>query len=322
MLIPQTVELRQSMPVGLPERIELSEVPFFPQSDYQCGPAALATALSYLKVPITPEQLVEQVYLPARQGSLQVEMLAAARRNGVVSYQLAPRFENMLREVAAGNPVIVLQDYGVWPVSLWHYAVVVGYDYANGDLFLRSGEKKRLIIPFGVFEYTWKESDYWAMVTVPPDRIPVTATEPSYQSAVIAMERSGDPRATRAAFASFLQRWPDNIAAAIGLANSHHGTGELKQAEAVLRQAAERHPESVAVLNNLAQTLSDQDKGEDALAFIDRAISLGGPFMAEVKETREAILQRMKQKRDGSAYGAPSTDFIAHAAGLRYWPTR
>jgi hypothetical protein len=29
-----------------------------------------------------------------------------------------------LREVAAGNPVIVLQDFGVWPVSIWHYSVV------------------------------------------------------------------------------------------------------------------------------------------------------------------------------------------------------
>jgi hypothetical protein len=33
---------------------------------------------------------VPQVYLPARKGSLQVEMLAAARRHGLVSYQLAP----------------------------------------------------------------------------------------------------------------------------------------------------------------------------------------------------------------------------------------
>ena len=40
-------------------------------------------------------------------------MLAAPRRYGMVSYQLAPRLENLLREVAAGIPVIVLQDYGV-----------------------------------------------------------------------------------------------------------------------------------------------------------------------------------------------------------------
>ena len=63
----------------------------------------------------SPEELVPQVYLPDRKGSLQVEMLAAARRHGMVSYALAPRFEDLLRELAAGNPVVVLQDLGLPP---------------------------------------------------------------------------------------------------------------------------------------------------------------------------------------------------------------
>ena len=72
-----------------------------------------------------------QVYLPERKGSLQVEMLAAARRHGMVSYQLAPRFEDMMREIAAGTPVVVLQNLGVFS-SGWHYAVAIGYDYQTG----------------------------------------------------------------------------------------------------------------------------------------------------------------------------------------------
>ena len=80
-----------------------------------------------------------QVYLPERKGSLQVEMLAAARRHGMVSYQLAPRFEDLLREIAAGTPVIVLQNLGVFSGG-WHYAVAIGYDYDSGQLILRSGD--------------------------------------------------------------------------------------------------------------------------------------------------------------------------------------
>src|SRR6267143_388496 len=122
---------------GLTERVELTQVPFFPQSEYQCGPAALATALASFGVKVTPEDLVPQVYLPERKGSLQIEMMAAARRHGMVSYQLAPRFEDVLRELSAGNPVIVLQNLGFG--GGWHYAVAVGYDYSYGDLILRSG---------------------------------------------------------------------------------------------------------------------------------------------------------------------------------------
>ena len=294
LLVPQTEALRQALPAGLPERVELEQAPFFPQDDYQCGPAALATALVHSGAKVAPEDLVDQVYLPARQGSLQVEMLAAPRSYGLVSYRLAPRLEDLLREVAAGNPVIVLQDYGVWPISIWHYAVAVGYDYPEGEVLLRSGEKKRLSMPFAVLEYTWKESDYWAMVAMPPERIPATATASEYLGAIAAMERLGNARAATTAYAAFLRRWPDNLAAAIGLANGHHALGELTQSETILRRVAQRHPESVAVLNNLAQTLSDQGHNAEALATIERAAALKGPFAPAVQETRSLILQRMR----------------------------
>lgn len=296
LLVPQTEALREAWPAGLPGRIELREVPFFPQDDYQCGPAALATTLVHFGVKITPEDLVKQVYLPARQGSLQVEMLAAPRRYGMVSYRLAPRFEDLLREVAAGTPVIVLQDYGVWPVSIWHYAVVAGYDYPKGELVLRSGERQRLSMPFAVLEYTWKESDYWAMVVVPPDRVPATATESDTLAAIAAMERLGNPRAAIMAYATFLRRWPDNLAAAIGLANGHYALGEFRETEMILRRQIERRPDSVVVLNNLAQTLSDQGRNEEAMATIERAAALEGPFAGAVHETRSLILQRMRMQ--------------------------
>lgn len=291
--VPQTAELNKSRPADLPERVELSEVPFFPQQDYECGPAALATTLANFGARVTPEELVPQVYLPARKGSLQVEMLAAPRRYGMVSYQIAPRLENLLRELAAGIPVIVLQDYGVWPFSIWHYAVVVGYDYPKGDVVLRSGEKPRLSMPLAVLEYTWKESDYWAMVVVPPGRIPATAAESDYLAAIAAMERIGNPAAAKTAYATFLGRWPDNLAASVGLANAHYALHELGQAEAVLRRAVRRHPDSAVVLNNLAQTLSDEGRNDEALPLIERAAALGGPLAPAVSETHELIMRRM-----------------------------
>jgi len=292
LITPQAVELQETRPAELPDRVELSNVPFFPQEKYQCGPAAMAMTLASFDVGVTPEDLVGQVYLPARKGSLQIEMLAAPRRYGMVSYQLAPRFEDVLREVSAGTPVIVLQDYGAWPVRLWHYAVVAGYNYSRGEVLLRSGQKERLIMPFAVLEYLWKESGYWAMVAVPPDRIPATADESRYLEAISAMEHAGDARAAKTAYAAFLERWPGNLTAAVGVANAHYALGELAEAEAVLRRTSERHPDSAIVLNNLAQTLSDLGRHDEALEFADRALALKGPFTAAAGETRDQILRR------------------------------
>ena len=297
-LVPQTTALRDAwLPPGLPARVELAAVPFFAQDDYQCGPAALAMVLSHAGVKVTPPDLVPQVYLPARQGTLQVEMLAAARRNGLVSYQLAPTYPALLRELAAGTPVVVLQNLGLF--SGWHYAVAIGYDFEPGELFLRSGETERKVMNFGVQEFFWRRGGYWSMVALPPGRIPATAEEERWLQAVIAFEKINPPAQNRTAYISFLQRWPENVTAAIGLANAHYALGELSAAEGVLREAARRDPSSVPVLNNLAQTLSDLGRNEEALSIIERAAAQGGRYAEEVGKTRETILQRI-----GAAKGA------------------
>ncbi len=272
-LAPQTTQLRNTLPPALHEHVELTQVPFFPQSEYQCGPAALATVLNTWGVKVTPEELVPEVYLPARKGSLQVEMLAAARRHGLVSYQLAPSAADLLREVAAGNPVIVLQNLGF--SDGWHYAVVVGYDYDWGKIYLRSGESKRQVMPFFIHEFVWLRSGYWAMVALPPDRIPETADQDRWLAAVAALEHAGDTRGARTGYQAFLKRWPSNVNGAIGLANTHHAAGELKEAESVLRGAERTSPDSVVVLNNLAQTLSDQGRDVEALPIIRGAAAAG-----------------------------------------------
>lgn len=297
MMLPQTTALRDRWPADLPRKIELTDVPFYAQRDYECGPAALAMSLESAGAKASLEDLIRQVYIPGRQGSLQVEMLAAPRRYGLVSYALAPRFEDVLREVAAGTPVIVLQNYGVWPVDVWHYAVVAGYDGVEGEVILRSGEKERLTMPFAVFEYLWKSGDHWSMVAVPPRRVPITASEARYLEALVATERVAKTEAAAPGYAAAVERWPDSVTARIGLANVYHGRGKLALAVMHLREAQRRDPDSVAVLNNLAQTLSDQGHQQEALALIDRALTFDSPFKTAAQETRALILQRMRPLR-------------------------
>lgn len=299
-MVPQTMALRSGWPPGVAQSVELGAVPFFPQEDYQCGPAALATVLTHSGVPITPEALVPQVYLPARRGSLQLEMLAAARRQGRVAYVLSPRYADLLREVDAGQPVLVLQDVGSI-VPQWHYAVVNGFDYPSGTVVLRSGTTRRLAMPFTAFERSWMKSGYWAMVTAPPERIPVTATEEDWMNAVLAMARVAESDSVTRAYAAALRRWPHNLPAAVGLANQHHALGALPQAEAVLRQALQHHPRSTVLVNNLAQVLSDQGRHREALAQAEQAASdPHSPFAEDARATRDAILQRLGRARMGS----------------------
>lgn len=294
-LIPQTVQLRTDWPAGVPRQVELAQVPFHPQDEYQCGPAALATVMTHGGRPTLPRALVDEVWLPSRHGSLQLEMLATPRRHGLVSYRLEPRYADLLREVAAGHPVVVLQDVG--PLfTQWHYAVVNGFDYDTGTVLLRSGLQPRQEMSFTAFERSWMPGGYWAMVVTPPERIPVTATEKRWLEALLGLARGGDADATVRGYRAALQRWPDSLPAAVGLANQLHARGSLAEATAVLRAAVQKNPRSVILLNNLAQTLSDQGRHDEALDVIRQAGDPQSPFASEVRATRELIEDRLRSE--------------------------
>jgi predicted Zn-dependent protease len=114
------------------------------------------------------------------------------------------------------------------------------------------------------------------------------------------MERVGDKPSVLAAYKAALDRWPDSLGASVGLANQHYALGHLKEAEGVLRRASAKHPDSVVVLNNLAQTLSDQGRNPEALALIDKArerTQREAPLAAAVAETRALIVQRMEKRK-------------------------
>ena len=141
----QTERLLKS-PAAQQPPVELTAVPFFPQEEFQCGPAALTTVLNWSGTQLTPENLAPQVYLPGRQGSLQVELLAATRRHGRIPYVLRPELETLINEVRAGHPVVVLQNLAFNWYPKWHYAVVVGFDLQNDKIILRSGREQRQVL--------------------------------------------------------------------------------------------------------------------------------------------------------------------------------
>ena len=243
-------------------------------------------------ISVTPEALLDQVYIPARKGSLQVEMLAATRRRGLIAYELEPQLTDVLSEIAAGAPVIVLENYGFRIYPIWHYAVAIGYDLDRNEIIRHSGIKQRQTMPFAVFEYLWKDEGHWAMVALPPDRMPVSATEARYASAVIALEKSGQLKNAQIAYNTLLKRWPDNLAGEMGLGNTAYAMKDLEGAESAFSRATQNHPDAVAAFNNLAQVLSELGRMDAALAAAEHAVSLGGPLLAATQATLEEIRQK------------------------------
>ena len=262
---PQTAALALQTPADLPRQHELVAVPFYPQTPYHCGPAALATVLAQAGLAADVLALGDAVFLPAREGSLQLEMIAGARRYGAVATQLPGELSALLREVAAGNPVVVLQNLGLSFAPSWHYAVLVGYDLDTAELVLRSGTIQRERLSLRTFEHTWARSGHWAITALAPGQWPATATEAQAQSAAVGFERAAPPAQAAVVYRSLLARWPGNLVSGIGLGNALQAAGDLPGAAVAFSAMGERHDSAVA-WTNLARL--QLDRGEVRLALV------------------------------------------------------
>ena len=295
---PAGLDLR-ALPPGLPERVEIAAVPFVPQDELYCGPAALATVLSWSGAAARQAELAPAVFTPGRAGTLQQDMLSAARRHGRLAVPVAD-FAGLLAELSAGHPVLVLQNLGLAFAPQWHYAVAIGYDRAAGELVLRSGREARRRVPFATFERTWARADHWALVILPPDRLPATGAADELLQAGAGLERIGQLGAAAITYQTALERWPDSQGAMIGLANARYGSGELAEAEHALRHATRAHPDSAAAWNNLAHVLAERGRHEAALAAARQAVALGGPLAPVARATEAEILEHRSQGRESS----------------------
>lgn len=290
----QTRALLATPPADLPPRVDLERTPYFEQAEYQCGPASLSMALGAAGIETRPEDLIGRVFVPDRQGSLQIEMIAAARDEGAVAVRIPGRLDALLRELAAGHPVVVLQNLSLAISPLWHYAVAIGYDLGREELLLRSGPERRQQLALSTFEHTWARSGHWAFVALAPGGLPATATEAELTAALVAFERGAPPGEARRAYASAAARWPDSSVLAIGLGNTAYAAGDRAAAANAFRAAARQHGDGAA-WHNLAVVLREMNRLDEAEQAARQAVAADGPWSAQA----HTELDRIRALRGG-----------------------
>lgn len=295
---------------GIPEHIrdlpdprvavELVDTPFFAQERYQCGPAALATVLTASGVPVKLDDLVKKVYIPAREGAIQVELLAATRTSGRLPYLLNESLAAIVSELQAGRPVVVLQNLGVSMIPRWHYSVVVGVDAAQDVVILRSGTDKRRQTPLNVFLRTWARSDYWAMSVLRPGVLPADVDRERYFSSVVGLEQAGMHAEAISAWRAALAEWPDSPVALFGLGNAFLSINEFAEAEKVYRELLAAQPALNVARNNLAMALAGQARYAEAIAEINEAVALerDAVLIEELRDTLAEIQQMAVDAED------------------------
>ena len=253
--------------------VELIQTPFYPQVTDQCGPSALAAILNSSGVTVTPDVLRSRIYIPDRQGSLQIELLAATRGYGRMPYLIDTNISALLDEVRAGRPVLVLQNLGSNRAPVWHYAVLVGYLADERRFILRSGDQKRYVTSASGFARTWQRAGYWGVLSLQPGEMPASPDADKYVQSVAAVEAIGDIASAAAGYHAATERWPEHSLAWLGMGNAYYAQGNLDSAESAYKRILSMDSDHLIALNNLSQVQIDRGCFKDASATLEAALS-------------------------------------------------
>lgn len=274
---------------ALPSMAFNDDVPFHGQRKYQCGPAALAMALEATGREASVDALIPQVFLPGRDGSVQPEMLATVRRHGLIPFRLEGEFTALLGELAAGHPVVVMQNLSLpaWPQ--WHYAVAIGYDLPAEELVLHTGMTPERAVDFGRFDATWTRTDRWAFVALPPGELPADTNAETATRAIADFETVKGSETALPAWQALAERHPDAATVQFALGNALHATGDADGAMTAFQAAAEADPELAPAWLNLGLIASRQGRRDTAREALSRAAALPGPWQSRAREELQAL---------------------------------
>jgi len=285
-----TPPLSEATRASVPPRLVLDDVPFHGQRQYQCGPATLAMMLGHAGRQTSVDELIPQVFLPGREGSVQPEMLAAVRRHGLIPFVIPGSMDALLQETAAGHPVAVLQNLSLpwWPA--WHYAVVIGYDLDEETLLLHSGKTAFKVMEQGRFDTTWARSGRWAFVALPPGHLPASPLGRPAVQAVTAFESVQGSKAALPIWQALAGRRPDLAMAQFGLGNALAAEGDRHGAVDAFRRAADARPSLAAAWLNLGLVLRSLGETAEADEAFERAAGIPGPLRDRAQSLLETGL--------------------------------
>ncbi|MDU9394807.1 peptidase C39 family protein [Pseudomonas japonica] len=179
----------------LPQRVELSAVPFFRGNANQSAPMALAAILSQQGVRITPGLL----NLPTQPEKLADAVQLSARQYGMVVYPLDGSLSALLGQVAAGYPVLLRYQEGSAFWSEPRYALLVGYDRYKQRVLLRAGNSRRMLMDFDSFESAWQKEGAWAVLVQQPKQLPARVDRQRWLKAANDLAQAGQEQAARQA---------------------------------------------------------------------------------------------------------------------------
>jgi len=172
-----------------PSVCKIDGVPRIKQIHNYCGPAALAAVFCHYSEKITQEEVGKVVYDPVGNATNGADMLLYARNKGYAAYSWNSSLADVKRKLAAGVPILVLQENSLKDTS-GHYRVLTGYDDAQSKYYVMDPYYDEITeLSYQQCEKLWKPMGFWALMVVPPTK-DVFANDLGKKNPVVHMDLS------------------------------------------------------------------------------------------------------------------------------------
>ncbi|MGE5475668.1 MAG: PA2778 family cysteine peptidase [Bacteroidales bacterium] len=235
-------------------KVRVAGVPFHPQEGFQCGPAPMAMVLNWSGLEIKPAMLEQQPF--SERADPRRILADTASHYGRLAYPIAGT-SAMMTELAAGHPVLVVQNLGVESRPLWNCVVAIGYDRTQEEVVVHSGEHAGKRMSLRLFERLWSDSGNWGLVVLKPGDLPAAAHEPDYLKAAYNLRRAGRYWEAVQAYDAALATWPTDAEALMGLGASLYLLGDTHGATDAYRTALLTAPDPLPAQAALEQIAAE-----------------------------------------------------------------
>ncbi|WKZ33369.1 MAG: cysteine peptidase family C39 domain-containing protein [Thermodesulfobacteriota bacterium] len=145
-------------------------VPFFPQDEYLCGPAALAGVMAFYGAEESMDGVAGAVYNEKLRGTLPMDLLVYARDRGFETSYYKGGFKDLSERVGKGEPLILFLNlgYDIYPVG--HYIVAVGIREKDGVVLAHSGTEREKVYGMKELQKAWSRTGYSTLLVRPEGR--------------------------------------------------------------------------------------------------------------------------------------------------------
>ncbi|HTN43267.1 MAG TPA: C39 family peptidase [Nitrospiria bacterium] len=144
-------------------------VPFYPQEELGCGPAAVASLLAYWGRPVSLEEITREVYLEKLKGSLPIDLERSAQTHGLAVSSYPGSMDDLRLHLGKNQPVIVFLNLRWRLFPQGHFVVVTGYDGIHSVVIVHSGDRAYERMPVDTFLNAWSKTGYWSLLILPPE---------------------------------------------------------------------------------------------------------------------------------------------------------